>query len=85
MQLPNGVAKARSRKLTRLVDSFCGCHDALVGTLQRCSMVETAADGKHLVATAKAMPRQAPLLGKDPGAWLPCMCFQGPGILQQRS
>ena len=53
MQLPNGVAKARSRELTRLVDSFSGCHDDLVGTVQRCTVVDTAADGVHLVGHTK--------------------------------
>ena len=53
VQLPNGVAKARSRELTRLVDSFSGCHDDLVGTVQRCTVVDTAADGVHLVGHTK--------------------------------
>lgn len=52
-QLPNGVAKARSRAMSALVDSFGDAHAHLVGTLQRVVVVDRAADGRHLVGHTK--------------------------------
>jgi hypothetical protein len=49
LQLPNGVAKARSRALTALVDGFGNCYKHLVGSLQRVCIVELAADGRRSV------------------------------------
>ncbi len=54
VQLPNGVAKARSRALTALVDGFGDCYQRLVGSLQRVCVVELAADGRHLVGHTKS-------------------------------
>ena len=45
--------KARSRRLTALVDSFTDSFDSLVGSLQRVCVTDTAADGHHLVAHTK--------------------------------
>jgi hypothetical protein len=53
VQLPNGVAKARSRALTELVDSFTDCYANLVGTTQSVTVVEIAADGQRLVGHTK--------------------------------
>ncbi|BDA40551.1 probable threonylcarbamoyladenosine tRNA methylthiotransferase at N-terminal half [Coccomyxa sp. Obi] len=53
-KLPNGVAKARSRALTVLVDSFTDCYERLVGTLQRVCVVEMAADGRRFVGHTKS-------------------------------
>ncbi|EIE26794.1 hypothetical protein COCSUDRAFT_35241 [Coccomyxa subellipsoidea C-169] len=53
-KLPNGVAKARSRALTALVDGFGDCYQRLVGSLQRVCVVELAADGRHLVGHTKS-------------------------------
>lgn len=48
-QVAGQVVKARSRELTKVVDSFTTCYDALVGTRQHVTIVDTAADGHHLV------------------------------------
>lgn len=53
MQLPNGLAKARSRALTALVDSFTDCYERLLGTNQRVCVVEMAADGRRFVGHTK--------------------------------
>lgn len=42
--------KARSRKLTELVDSFTDAYQCEVGTLQRVCVVEHAAKHEKLVA-----------------------------------
>ena len=52
-QHPNGVAKARSRALTALVESFGDCYSDLVGSRQRLTVVEVAADGRSLVGHTK--------------------------------
>lgn len=54
LQLPNGVAKARSRALTALVDGFGNCYKHFVGSLQRVCIVELAADGRRLVGHTKS-------------------------------
>lgn len=52
-QLPNGVAKARSRAMAALVDGFGDALAHLVGTRQRVVVVERAADGRSLVGHTK--------------------------------
>jgi len=47
------VAKARSRAMWALVESFGDAHAHLVGTRQRVVVVERAADGHHLVGHTK--------------------------------
>ncbi len=47
------MAKARSRALTALVDSFTDCYKRLKGTFQRVWVVETAADGRRFVGHTK--------------------------------
>ena len=54
MQLPRSIVKARSRRLTTLVDSFTASYQHLVGTVQRVCVTDTAADGHHLVAHTKS-------------------------------
>lgn len=49
VQVPGQVVKARSRQLTKVVDSFDDCYDALVGSVQRVTVVDIAADGTSLV------------------------------------
>lgn len=46
--------KARSRQLTRVVDSFTDCYQHLVGSVQRVTVVDTAADGFSLVGHTKS-------------------------------
>ncbi len=53
-RVPTAVVKARSRRLTTLVDSLGGLFDGLVGSVQRVCVVDTAADGHHLVGHTKA-------------------------------
>lgn len=48
-QVAGQVVKSRSRELTKVVDSFTSCYDVLVGTRQHVTIVDTAADGHHLV------------------------------------
>lgn len=43
------TVKARSRELTKIVDSFTTCYDFLIGTRQHVTIVDSAADGHHLV------------------------------------
>jgi threonylcarbamoyladenosine tRNA methylthiotransferase CDKAL1 len=52
-RVPTAVVKQRSREVTALVDSWAGVYDGLVGTTHRCCVVDTAADGVHLVAHNK--------------------------------
>jgi len=54
VQLPHSIVKARSRRLTTLVDSFTASYHYLVGTVQRVCVTDTAADGHHLVAHTKS-------------------------------
>lgn len=53
-QLPNKVKKERSREVSVLVDSWTDVYAYLVGTTQRCCVVDVAADGRHLVAHSKS-------------------------------
>lgn len=71
MQLPNGVAKARSRALTELVDGFTDCYSHLVGTVQKVSIVEVAADGRHLVGHNKSYVQVETFLSAG-HHWFPC-------------
>ena len=48
------VVKARSRRLTEVVESFTDAHAADIGTVQRVCVVDTAAKPGHLVAHNKA-------------------------------
>lgn len=53
-QVPGQVVKARSRQLTKVVDSFYSCYSSLVGSVQRVTVVDVAADGTSLVGHTKA-------------------------------
>uniref|UniRef100_A0A061S893 Threonylcarbamoyladenosine tRNA methylthiotransferase n=1 Tax=Tetraselmis sp. GSL018 TaxID=582737 RepID=A0A061S893_9CHLO len=53
-KVPTSVVKARSRRMTSLVEGFGDAEASLVGTVQKCWVVDTAADGKHLVGHTKA-------------------------------
>lgn len=59
-QLPNGVAKARSRALTALVNGFTDCYDRLLGSLQRVYVVELAADSRRFVGHTKSYTQACP-------------------------
>jgi len=48
------IVKARSREITSLVESWTDAHAALVGTAQRCCVIDTAADGLFLVGHSKS-------------------------------
>lgn len=52
-KVPTQVVKARSREVTALVDSWEDAYQHLVGTAQRCWVVDVAADGHHLVGHTK--------------------------------
>ena len=62
--MPRSIVKARSRRLTLLVDSFVDSYHSLVGTTQRVCVTDTAADGHHLVAHTKTycQARPCPLM-----------------------
>lgn len=64
-QLPNGVAKARSRAMAALVDGMADAHAHLVSTRQRVLVIERAADGRSLVGHTKgyAQARRRALRG----------------------
>ena len=66
--MPGQTVKARSRQLTQVVDSFTGCYQHLVGTVQRLTVVDIAADGVSLVGHSKSYC-QVRLLAPDRG---PC-------------
>jgi threonylcarbamoyladenosine tRNA methylthiotransferase CDKAL1 len=53
-RVPTSVVKARSRRLAALVDTFPGVYARLVGSVQRCCVVDLAADGHKLVAHSKS-------------------------------
>uniref|UniRef100_A0A7S1T7V2 Threonylcarbamoyladenosine tRNA methylthiotransferase n=1 Tax=Tetraselmis chuii TaxID=63592 RepID=A0A7S1T7V2_9CHLO len=62
------VVKARSRELSALVESFGEAEARFVGRTERCSVVDTAADGHSLVGHTKAylqvlLPSQECALG----------------------
>lgn len=64
-KVPRSIVKQRSREITALVDSWSDSHVALVGTLQKCTVVDVAADGKLLVGHTKGyiqvlLPKDAP-------------------------
>ncbi len=67
VQLPRSVVKARSRRLTTLVDSFTASYQHLVGTVQRVCVTDTAADGHHLVAHTKSYVQVLALLVEQTG------------------
>ena len=52
-QLPSEVKKQRSREVTLAVDSWVDVYRLLVGSSERCCVVDCAADGVHLVAHNK--------------------------------
>ncbi|PRW56296.1 threonylcarbamoyladenosine tRNA methylthiotransferase [Chlorella sorokiniana] len=65
-QLPSEVKKQRSREVTAAVEAWgADVYQHLVGCVERCCVVDTAADGMHLVAHNKTyaqvlVPAQAP-------------------------
>lgn len=53
-QLPSEVKKQRSREVTAAVEAWgAEVYQHLVGCVERCCVVDTAADGVHLVAHNK--------------------------------
>ncbi len=52
-KVPSHVVKQRSRAVTALAESWVNVYAHLVGTTQRCCVVDIAADGVHLVAHTK--------------------------------
>lgn len=62
-RLPTEVVKRRSREVSAEVDSWGDVYDRLVGSMQRCCVVEPAADGVHLVAHCKSYTQVWPLGG----------------------
>lgn len=53
-RVDTAVVKARSRRLTLLVDGFKDAYTPLVGSRQVASVVSTAADGHHLVGHSQS-------------------------------
>jgi len=53
-KVPTAVVKSRSRRMSTLVDSFGELETSLVGSVQRCWVVDTAADGCHRVGHTKS-------------------------------
>ena len=53
-KVPTQMVKARSRELSALVDGFVSGEAAIIGTVKRCCVVDTAADGHSLVAHTKS-------------------------------
>ncbi|KAK9824276.1 hypothetical protein WJX72_009107 [[Myrmecia] bisecta] len=53
-KVPSSKVKQRSREITALVDSLPATCERLVGSVQRVWVVDTAADGHHLVAHTKS-------------------------------
>lgn len=51
--VPSSTTKARSRKLTQIVDNFVGAYEDLIDTEQRVWIVDRAADRKHYVGHTK--------------------------------
>ena len=50
-RVPTTLVKARSREVTAEIESWGSTvYDHLVPSLQRCTVVDVAADGTHLVA-----------------------------------
>lgn len=67
-RVPTNIVKQRTRRLTTLVESFDDGYDALVGEEMKVWVMDTAADGKHLVGHSKSytqilLPFQEDLLG----------------------
>ena len=52
-KVPTSVVKERSREVTTLVDSWTSCYSHLIGTEQKVSIVDVAADGINLVGHTK--------------------------------
>jgi tRNA A37 methylthiotransferase MiaB len=72
VQVPGQVVKARSRQLTQVVDSFADCYQHLVGTVQRVTVVDTAADGISLVGHSKSYCQV-----RAAGCWSVCPALSG--------
>lgn len=53
-RVDTSVVKARSRRVSALVDGFSDVYAPLVGSRQRCCVVDTAADGTHLVGHSRS-------------------------------
>jgi threonylcarbamoyladenosine tRNA methylthiotransferase CDKAL1 len=53
IKIPTYTVKERSREVTTLVDSWLNSYSHLVGTQQRVSIVDVAADGRRLVGHTK--------------------------------
>lgn len=53
-RVPTEVVKRRSREISTLVESWTDSYEAYVGTVQRCMIIEKAADGTSLVGHTKS-------------------------------
>lgn len=84
-QLPSALKKQRSREVTAAVEGWgAGVYQHLVGAVQRCCVVDRAADGRHLVAHNKSYAqvcgpgRSRPARARGPAArrnqHLPASC-----------
>lgn len=52
-QVPTATVKRRSREVSALIETFADCYTHLVGRSERVWVVDTAADGYHMVAHTK--------------------------------
>lgn len=64
-KVPTDIVKARSREITAEVEAWTDSYAGMVGSAQRCCVVEFAADGVSLVAHTKSytqvlLPAEAP-------------------------
>lgn len=53
-RVPTEIVKRRSREISSLVESWTDSYESYVGTVQRCMIVEKAADGTSLVGHTKS-------------------------------
>lgn len=54
LQVPTAVVKQRSRETTVVVEGWQDVYAGLVGQRHRCTVVDVAADGVHLVGHTKS-------------------------------
>lgn len=64
-RVPRNIVKQRSREISALVESWTESHASLIGSMQRCTVVDVAADGESLVGHTKGyvqllLPKEAP-------------------------
>jgi len=71
-RVPTQIVKARTREVSKLVDSFTGTYAPLEGSLQLVSIVEKAADKVHLVGHTNTY---AQILIKGEETLIGCMAW----------